>query len=74
MNFNTGEGVTRHGKITEISITGVIIKAAESMASCQTMICINIHNRYKVIYRPNDWISGGEYEEYDDDPNNPDMP
>ena len=59
LNFNTGEEVTRHGNITELPVTDVVIKSVERMASYQTMKVIKIHNRVKVIYRPTDWIKGG---------------
>ena len=61
MNFNTGVEVTLHGNITELTITDVIIKYVELMASCQTIQLLKIHNREKFIYNPNNWISGSEY-------------
>ena len=37
INLGTGEEVNIHGKITELSVTDVVIKSVENVASSQTM-------------------------------------
>ena len=74
MNFNKGEEVTCHRKVTEIPITDVTIKSVGRMDLHKTMKGLNIQNIEKVIYHPTDCISGVEYEENNDNPNYPDMP
>ena len=74
MNFKNGEEITCHRKVTEFPITDVTIKSVGSMDFHKTMKGLNIPNIEKVIYHPNDWISGVEFEENNDSPNYPDMP
>ena len=37
MNMNTGEEITLHGNLTELSVVDAIIKYVEFVASFQTM-------------------------------------
>ena len=62
MDLNTGTVITRGGKITEIPITKVVIKAVEDMAEREGFKSYKFKNRHGVVFFDSDWIAGVDYE------------
>ena len=67
MDLNSGRVITRGGKITEIPITSVVIKAVEAIAEREGFKSLKFKNRHGVIFYDTNWTAGVEYEEEVDD-------
>ncbi len=63
MDLNSGKVITRGGKVTEVPVTTLVIKAVEQMAECQGFKSLKFKNRHGVVFHDTDWIAGVDYEE-----------
>jgi hypothetical protein len=61
MDLNSGRVITRGGKITEIPITPVVIKAVEAIAEREGFKSLKFKNRHGVVFFDTDWIAGVDY-------------
>ena len=58
MDLNSGRVIARGGKITEIPVTNVVIKAVEAMAEKEGFKSLKFKNRHGVVFFDTDWIAG----------------
>lgn len=61
MDLNSGRVITRGGKITEIPITPVVIKAVEAIAEKEGFKSLKFKNRHGVVIFDTDWTAGVDY-------------
>ena len=63
MDLNSRSVITHGGKVTEIPVTTLVIKAVKNMAKCQGFKSLKFKNRHGVVFHDTDWIAGVDYEE-----------